>query len=135
MTFSDAKWTSAAGGFGSNGTPGGNIRTSWTSSDIWMRQDFKLGNLTPDLFDSLILLVHHDENCEIYLNGVLASTLSGYTSGYVSSHINDQAKKALKPNASNTISIHCHQIEGGQYIDAGISFKSYEKKMAPLSVQ
>jgi len=38
------------------------------------------------------------------------------------------------PNASNTISIHCHQTQGGQYIDAGISFRSYEKKMAPLGI-
>jgi len=133
--FIDTDWISASGGFGSKGTPGGNIRTSWTTPDIWMRQNFELGNLTPDLLDSLVLLVHHDENCEIYLNGVLASTLSGYTSGYVSCQINDQAKKALKPNDLNTLSIHCHQTEGGQYIDAGISFRSYEKKMPALTVK
>jgi hypothetical protein len=131
--FSDKNWTSATGGFGSAGTPGGTIRTSWTTSDIWMRQNFSLGNLTPDLLDSLVLLVHHDEDCEIYINGVLASTLSGFTSGYVSSQMNDVAKKALKPNSANILSIHCHQTVGGQYIDAGISFRSYEKKIAPLT--
>jgi len=127
--FNDKNWTKAAGGFGSNGTPGGNIRTSWTTSDIWMRQNFRLGNLTPDLLDNLILLVHHDENCEIYINGVLACTLDGYTGGYVSCKINDLAKKALVPNGDNTISIHCHQTTGGQYIDAGISILSSEKKI------
>jgi len=132
--YNDTKWLKGTGGFGSEGTPGGKIRTPWTTPDIWMRQNFMLGNLTPDLLENLVLLVHHDENCEIYINGVLAGTLTGYTAGYITFQMNDQAKKALMPNASNTISIHCHQTQGGQYIDAGISFRSYEKKMAPLGI-
>lgn len=133
-TFDDANWLQAEGGFGSVGTPGGIIRTNWTSDDIWMRQEFKLGNLTDDLLEGLIFLVQHDENCEIYINGVLASTLSGYTGGYVTAAMNDLSKKALIPNASNTISIHCHQTQGGQYIDAGISMRSNEKKLLPLEM-
>jgi hypothetical protein len=133
--FDDSKWKQAEGGFGSGGTPGGNIRTNWNTSDIWMRQQFNPGNLTAELSDSLVLLVHHDENCEIYINDVLACKLSGYTSGYVSVSISNEAKKVLVPNSLNTISMHCHQTEGGQYIDAGISMRSYTKQLEPLAKQ
>jgi hypothetical protein len=99
-----------------------------------LRQTFDIGTLTPIVLDSLVLNVHHDEGCEIYLNGVLASTLTGYTSSYMVYPISDLAKKALISNGSNTISIHCNQVYGGQYIDAGISLQSYEKLQTPLAL-
>ncbi|MHB9142039.1 MAG: T9SS type A sorting domain-containing protein, partial [Paludibacter sp.] len=133
-TFNDMNWRTAAGGFGTLGTPGGNIRTIWNTDDIWLRQTFDIGTLTPIVLDSLVLNVHHDEGCEIYLNGVLASTLTGYTSSYMVYPISDLAKKALISNGSNTISIHCNQVYGGQYIDAGISLQSYEKLQTPLAL-
>lgn len=126
-TYNDAAWKSAMGGFGSSGTPGGNIRTSWTTNDIWMRQVFTVGNLSQTDIDNLELYVHHDENCEIYINGVLAGSFSGYTSTYKFLAVNAAAKSALKPNSSNVIAIHCHQTGGGQYIDAGLLIRSYEE--------
>ncbi len=126
-TFNDAAWKSAMGGFGSSGTPGGNIRTSWTTNDIWMRQTFMVGNLTQTDIDNLELYVHHDENCEIYINGILAGSFSGYTSTYNFLAVNAAAKNALKANSSNVIAIHCHQTGGGQYIDAGLLIRSYEE--------
>ena len=134
-TFNDSGWQTDLGGFGTSFTPGVNVRTTWDTNDIWMRQNFSLGNLTPAMLDSLILNVHHDEDCEIYLNGVLASTLTGYTSSYQIFPINDLAKKALIANGSNNIAIHCHQTYGGQYMDAGLSLLSYEKKQIYLDVK
>jgi len=127
-TFDDSSWQTDLGGFGTSMTPGVNVRTVWDTSDIWMRQNFTLGNITPAMLDSIYLNVHHDEDCEIYLNGVLASTLSGYTSSYQTFPINDPAKRALIANGSNNIAVHCHQTYGGQYMDAGLSLISYEKK-------
>jgi len=126
--FNDTNWLTGGAGFGTAGTPGGNISTNWDTNDIWMRQKFNLGTLSATDLDSLMLNVHHDEACEIYLNGVLASTLSGYTSSYGVFPINNSAKNALIPNGSNTISIHCNQTYGGQYIDAGLSILSYKNK-------
>jgi hypothetical protein len=134
-TFSDASWTTGSGGFGSAGTPGGNIRTNWNTNDIWMRQNFNIGSLSATQLDSLVLKIHHDEDCEVYLNGVLATTLTGYTSGYMSYPINDLAKKALITNGANNIAVHCHQTAGGQYIDAGISLMSYEKQQVLSAVR
>jgi len=127
-SFDDTNWLTGSAGFGTAGTPGGNISTNWDTNDIWIRQKFNLGTLSSTDLDSLILNVHHDEACEIYLNGVLASTLTGYTSNYGIFTINSEAKNALISNGANTISIHCNQTYGGQYIDAGLSLLSYEKK-------
>ncbi|MDD4991017.1 MAG: T9SS type A sorting domain-containing protein [Paludibacter sp.] len=125
-TFNDAVWKSALGGFGSSGTPGGTIRTSWTTGDIWMRQTFTVGTLSASEIDNLELYIHHDEDCEVYINGVLASSLTGYTSTYNYFPINVAAKNALIINGTNVIAVHCHQTGGGQYIDAGILIRGYE---------
>lgn len=124
--FAETSWKSALGGFGSAGTPGGTIRTSWTTSDIWMRQTIPVGNLTATEIDDMQLFVHHDEECEIYINGVLAATLTGFTSTYNYYSINAAAKSALIVNSPNVIAIHCHQTGGGQYIDAGLLIRGYD---------
>ena len=119
--YDDSKWTKAIGGFGTTGNPG--VRTGWDTSDIWIRQEFTLGELSPEVLKILNLYVQHDEDCEIYLNGVLAATAKDYTNSYVELPISSAAKKALKANGLNTISVHCHQTIGGQYIDAGLSYR------------
>ena len=122
-TFNDAAWASAVGGFGTRYDASNKlIGTLWNGSDIWIRKAFTIGSLSAVQLKYLKLSVFHDENCEIYINGILASTLSGYTSDYVNVDINQAAKNALILNGTNTIAIHCHQTTGGQYIDAGLSF-------------
>ena len=64
-------------------------------------------------------VVHHDEDTEIYLNGVLAARLTGYTTEYEDVPLSAEAKAALKPG-KNTIAVHVKQTSGGQYIDVGI---------------
>jgi hypothetical protein len=111
-----AGWKKGPAGFGSRETPGAFIRTGWKSSDIWLRREFELKNIPQDIQ----LMVHHDEDADIYLNGVPAAKLSGYTSGYETFPIAEQARQTLKPGI-NVIAIHCRQTQGGQYIDAGMA--------------
>ena len=101
-------------GFGTDGTPGARNRTRWDSSDIWLRRDFTIDRIKPNL----MLYAHHDEDAEIYINGVLAAELLGYTGDYRPFEINEAGRDALKKGV-NTLAIHCHQTNGGQYIDAG----------------
>lgn len=118
--FDDSGWSEAKGPFASEGTPDIKVATPWTSSDIWLRRQFKLGKLSAEDLKSLVFNLYHDEDCEIYINGVLAASIKGYAT-YTVAPINAAGKRALIPNGTNTIAVHCHQTEGGQGIDVGIS--------------
>jgi hypothetical protein len=118
--FSAVGWSSGPGGFGTTNTPGAIVRTLWNTGDIWLRRNFNPGSLTTQQISNLLWNIHHDEDVEVYLNGVLAFSAAGYTSGYGHFALSDVAKAALLPNANNTLAVHCHQTSGGQYIDVGI---------------
>ena len=123
-SFNDSGWNSGRAGFGTTGTPGAVVRTLWNSSDIWIRRKAAVGDLSGINRDNLVLSIHHDENCEVYINGVLAATTTGWTNSYINIPISTAAKNAIRSNSMNTIAIHCRQTDGGQYIDAGISLLS-----------
>jgi hypothetical protein len=113
----DSRWQSGPGGFGTQGTPGTTVRTEWKTPEIWIRRRFELSDNQPR--DRLQLSMHHDEDAEVYLNGVLAAKVRGYTTDYQWFDIRREARAALRPG-KNLIAIHCKQTGGGQYIDAGI---------------
>ncbi len=119
--FDTSAWLTGNGGFGTSGTPNAVIGTNWNTSDIWLRQSFVLGDYTPSQINLMSFNIFHDEDVEVYINGVLAGTRSGYTTSYISMPINDAGKAALISGGENVIAIHCHQAQGGQFIDAGIS--------------
>ena len=119
-TYSDASWSKGLGGFGTDGTPGSVVRTVWDTSDIWLRRTFNPGALTAEQVSQLTFNVHHDEDVEIYLNGVLAYAASGFIGNYLHVPLNAAAREALLPNQTNTLAVHCHQTVGGQYIDVGL---------------
>ncbi|HEY5392826.1 MAG TPA: sugar-binding domain-containing protein [Hanamia sp.] len=125
--FDDGKWKTGEAGFGTKETPGAVVRTVWNTDNIWIRQEFSLGNLSKMDRDNLVLYLHHDDDCEVYINGVKAADAKNYTSGYSMTQIDKSAKDALIANAKNIIAIHCHQKQGGQYIDAGLSIVSNHK--------
>ena len=64
-------------------------------------------------------MVHHDEEAEIFLNGVLACKAGGFVSEYDEYPISPEALASLKPG-KNSLAVHCHQTNGGQFVDVGI---------------
>jgi hypothetical protein len=114
--FDASAWKEGQAGFGTRGTPGAVVRTEWKTDDIWLRREFAIQSIDTD---NLLLLMHHDDDAEVYLNGVRAATTPGFTSGYAMFQISADSKAALKPTG-NVMAVHCHQVSGGQYIDAGI---------------
>lgn len=116
--FDASAWKTAPGGFGTEGTPGAVVRTEWNTPDIWIRRSFELPQ---DLkLTEPALVLHHDEDAKVYINGVLALETTGYTTGYQHFPISKEAQAALKPG-QNLLAIHCRQTGGGQYIDAGLT--------------
>jgi hypothetical protein len=117
-SFDASGWAEAPGGFGTAITPGtaGALRSEWNSPDIWLRREFTMPEGT---FGEIQIDCFHDEDAEIFLNGIAAARLTGFTTDYEASPISAEARASLKPG-KNVMAIHCHQKTGGQYIDAGL---------------
>jgi len=114
--FNAGSWREGKSGFGTRGTPSAIVNTVWDTRDIWLRREF---TLPEGKYDNVGLNVHHDEDVEIYINGVQAATANGFTTGYEAMPINPAARAALKAG-KNVIAVHCRQTGGGQYIDVGL---------------
>ncbi|UCD76195.1 MAG: hypothetical protein JSV91_04585 [Phycisphaerales bacterium] len=114
--FDDSSWSEGRAGFGSEGTPGAIMGTEWTGSEIWLRRWFVLDD---EPAGDVRLFMHHDEDAEVYINGVEAAKVTGYTTAYEEFTLSREARAALK-KGRNVIAVHCRQTTGGQYIDVGV---------------
>jgi hypothetical protein len=115
--FNADGWLAGPGGFGTADTPGAVVRTTWNTDDIWLRRTFTMPATDPG---GLQFYVHHDEDVEIYVNGVLAAQEGGFVTGYEPLDILPAALKLLAAGKQITIAVHCHQTTGGQYVDVGL---------------
>ena len=97
------------------------MRTDWTTSDIWLRREITLAS--SNALGSEQLRIHHDEDAEVYLDGVLAARVSGYVTDYDEISLKSEARALLKPG-KHVMAVHCHQTSGGQYIDVGLDLVS-----------
>ena len=113
--FDSAAWKEGKSGFGTDGTPGSIIGTVWSTDDIWLRREVNIEKP----FKAPQLVVHHDDDAEVYINGVLAFKAASYVGEYENHDLKPEALKALK-QGKNVIAVHCHQKTGGQFIDVGI---------------
>ncbi|HTQ50023.1 MAG TPA: DUF4965 domain-containing protein [Candidatus Acidoferrales bacterium] len=116
LQFDDSSWKQGEGGFGTPGTPGAVIGTPWQTDDIWLRREV---DLPAQNLGAVQAWLHHDDDAEVYVNGVLALDAGGYTTSYEKFSLTPEGMAALKPG-KNLIAIHCHQTGGGQYVDFGL---------------
>lgn len=114
--FDDSHWKEGVGVFGSGLPVGMKTGTVWndTPGDIWLRRTI---TLPTKAFPNLAFMVYHDEDVEIYVNGILAVS----TTGYHPLDISPEAKSLLKPGTTVTLAAHVHQTTGGQGFDMGIA--------------
>ncbi|MDR3329234.1 MAG: cadherin-like beta sandwich domain-containing protein, partial [Prevotellaceae bacterium] len=122
--FDDGSWAIGGGGFGTpmsaSPPPGAITRTSWTTAKILLRKMVTIPTLSDAQKAALKLAVFHDEDFEVYINGVLAASSTGYITNWKYFDISSAAKAAIKYDGCNLIAIKCIQTSGGQYIDAGL---------------
>jgi len=113
--FNASGWKSGPAPFG-QGYPG--VNTPWTDTpgDIWLRRTVTLPASIPAKLDVVTI---HDEDVEVYINGVLAASAPGYVGDYIKLPVRDAARAASHPG-QNIIAVHCHQTMGGQMVDVGI---------------
>lgn len=115
--FDAGAWAQGLSSFATAGTPGAVRHTEWHTSDIWLRREFTLPTKP---FANLQFYTAHDEDVEIYVNGILASAESGFVTSYTALDIRPVARELLQPGATVMVAVHCHQTEGGQNIDVGL---------------
>jgi len=118
--FDDSSWRTGEGGFGTDGTPGATVRTEWSSGEIWARRTFDLADGESMFAGTPHLLVHHDEDAEVFVNGVLAARLPGFTTSYLLEPMREEARRTLRVGR-NVLAVRCRQTGGGQYVDVGLA--------------
>jgi Domain of unknown function (DUF4965)/Domain of unknown function (DUF1793)/Domain of unknown function (DUF5127)/Domain of unknown function (DUF4964) len=115
--FDASAWLTGKSGFGTTGTPGAVIGTDWHSADLWLRREV---TLPKGDWSRLHFRVYHDEDVEIYVNGILAAKAGGYATDYVLLPVAKEALAALKSGEKILLAVHCHQTIGGQGVDVGL---------------
>ncbi|MCX7800238.1 MAG: hypothetical protein N2109_07850 [Fimbriimonadales bacterium] len=115
--FDDSAWSVGKAGFGTVGTPGAAVRTVWSSQTLWIRRTFELPETVR--FSQPALRIHHDEDCEVFLDGKPLASLQGYTVGYTLVRLERRLLPSLR-KGRHTLAVRVRNTTGGQYIDVGI---------------
>ena len=114
--FDASAWSEGQSGFGKTENSTAIVNTPWTTDDIWLRREVEL---TGNKWDELLGWLHHDDDAEVYINGVLALKTVGATGNYEDFSLNRRGRAAIK-SGKNVIAIHCRNTGGEQYIDFGL---------------
>ena len=125
-SFDDSGWKEGPGGFGTRDTPGSRVGTRWETDNIWIRKSFELTEVPANA----ALLMHHDEDVEVYANGKILAQLDGYTSEYKLVAIPHVNRDALKIG-TNVMAVHCRQTRGGQFVDVHLVDADNVPKLPP----
>jgi len=115
--FDASGWPEGRSGFGATQNSSAVIGTAWTTDEIWLRREFESSGSRRD---EILGWLQHDDDAEIYINGVLAIKAWGATSTHEDFSLNRRGRAAIRPG-KNLIAIHCRNTGGDQYIDFGFA--------------
>jgi len=113
--FDDSGWREGHGGFGVRSTPGARVGTDWATDNIWLRRTFELTSVP----EQSALLIHHDEDTEVFLNGRPVAQFKNFTTEYKVVPLSAAARDTLRAGM-NLLGVHCRQTTGGQFIDVHV---------------
>ena len=114
--YNDKSWKSDKMPFGSGWD--NNASTKWVTKNILVRRLFNIDDLN---IEKLILQLRHDDDVEVYINGLPAYNCKDcYVSSIKEYSLSDEIKKSLK-KTDNVMAIHCSNPRGNSWIDAGLA--------------
>lgn len=114
--FDDRRWDRARAGFGSPEVPGSRVSTAWEGEGaIYLRRTFRV----TEEHEQVYLTLHHDNDVQVFVNGILVYEAEGYLSDYQSVQLSQEAVDALVVG-SNSIAVRCVNTGGIGYIDVGV---------------
>ena len=123
-SYDDSKWQTGKMPFGKGW--GNNQATDWDSKDIWVRRTIELNNIN---IDQLILQLRHDDDVEVFINGVLAYSCKDCYIGAIKEYkLSEEVKKSLK-RGENTIALHCINVAGNAWLDVGLAEQKTKKQI------
>ncbi len=113
--FNDQEWKKGKMPFGKGW--GNDFATPWNSKEIWARRTIELNDVS---IDRLILQLRHDDDVEVYINGVqVYSCEHCYTGNIKEYKLDEKAKSALR-KGKNILAFHCINPSGNAWLDAGL---------------
>ena len=117
--FDDSEWATLEGPISTDGGIA-YYATPWTAnySAYWVRRHFKINDVNKYLFANLY--IHHDDDCEIYLNGELIYKESYYNSNLITVTMTEEMRSHFV-EGDNIIAARVSDTGGGEaYMDFGI---------------
>lgn len=126
-TFDDTSWKQGKSGFGRPG-PGamGAVGTTWNTNDVWLRRNFDASKLSKADLDNLVLRLYHDDDVQVFINGVQAHQRRKFLTSYMTVTLPKEVKATITPDDKNVIAVHCLQNTGGQYVDVGLAIRAMD---------
>ncbi len=134
VSFDDSSWQTGKAPFGND------IRlkydhddqpfiNNWKSTFIYLRRTVEFSELlTAKNLKHLRAKVFHDEDCEVYINGVLVGKWTGYVNQYEFKELDSKKlRKAIKIGKPNEIAVVVKQTVGGQFFDLGFCLFDVER--------
>nr|WP_316934234.1 DUF4965 domain-containing protein [Hymenobacter sp. AT01-02] len=109
-----SSWKTGAAPFTDNKTLQG---TAWSEGDIWVRRTVTVAGPLPK--GKLALQLWHDDDVEVYLNGILLTRQKNYNGSYEYFALSEAARGALR-QGENLLAMHCTSPQGGEHLDAGL---------------
>ena len=110
--FTESGWQTGAAPFSDKKS---NAKTLWTSKDLWVRRTFNYDGQT---IGHLLLKLQHDDNIQVFLNGIQIFDNVGWSSDFELLPIDEFKDKLIK--GSNILAVHIANTAGGAYLDEGI---------------
>jgi len=113
--FNDAGWKEGPAAFGTPDET--NVKTVWETKDVWVRRTI---DIDLDLSGkNLFLEYSHDDNFELYINGIEVVNTGYSWNKNVLVPIPEEAAKTIIPGKT-VIAAHCFNNTGGALVDFGL---------------